>query len=96
MGATDRHPRRAAPLTPAGVGRPMTTAAMAHDTDDPTRRILELLRQGRSDGHIARRLGIDREEVRARIDAVIRAARLDENGRIDVLAARAGIVPRDD
>jgi len=82
---------------PAGVprtapGGPVTTAAMTGGADQTTRRILELLREGKSDTRIAKRVGITPEEVRARIDSVIRAARLDDEGRVEVLAEQVGIV----
>lgn len=65
---------------------------MGNGTDERTRRVLELLREGKSDKRIGKRLGMSSEEVRAAIDSVIRAARLDEQGRLEVLAERAGIV----
>jgi DNA-binding NarL/FixJ family response regulator len=82
---------------PAGVPRAacgwrVTTAAMAGAADPTTRRILELLREGKSDSRIAKRVGVTPEEVRARIDTVIRAARLDDVARVEVLAERVGIV----
>jgi DNA-binding NarL/FixJ family response regulator len=82
---------------PAGVPRAargwrVTTTAMAGAADPTTRRILELLREGKSDTRIAKRVGLTPEEVRARIDAVIRAARLDDEARVEVLAERVGIV----
>lgn len=61
-------------------------------TDARTRKILELLRDGRSDRRIARRLGISYEEVRATVRDLIDSAHLDNRGRAQVLAERAGIV----
>lgn len=60
--------------------------------DARTQQILGLLRDGCSDGRIARRLGISRDEVRASIDAVIASAHLEDRGRVEALAERAGIV----
>ena len=59
--------------------------------DARTQRILELLRDGRSDSWIARRLGITSDEVRACIDDVITSAHLEDRGRVDALADRAGL-----
>lgn len=64
-------------------------------TDARTRRILELLRDGRSDRRIARRLGISCEEVRAAVRDLIDSAHLDDRGRAQALAERAGIVRPD-
>jgi len=69
---------------------------MSGGGDRTTRRILGLLREGKSDARIARRVGMSPDEVRAAIDAVIRAARLDDRGRAEALAARVGIVRHDD
>ena len=66
------------------------------EMDARTQKILELLRDGRSDNKIARRLGISRDEVRACIDDVIASAHLEERGRVEVLAERAGIIRRRD
>ena len=73
----------------------MSGATMT-EIDARTQRILELLRDGRSDSRIARRLGISRDEVRACIDDVIASAHLEERGRVDALAERAGIVRHGD
>ena len=64
-------------------------------TDARTQKMLELLRDGRSDRRIARRLGISCEEVRATVRDLIDSAHLDERGRAQVLAERAGIVRND-
>ncbi len=64
-------------------------------TDARMQTILELLRDGRSDRRIARRLGISCEEVRAAVRDLIDAAHLDDRGRAQVLAERAGIVRHD-
>ena len=61
-----------------------------------TQRIIELLREGRSDTRIAKRLGISRDEVRAAIREIIAAARLDDQGRLALLAEQVGIVRHDD
>jgi DNA-binding NarL/FixJ family response regulator len=66
------------------------------EMDARTQRILELLRDGRSDRRIARRLGISYEEVRTAVRELIDSAHLDERGRAQALAERAGIVPHDD
>lgn len=65
------------------------------DTNARTQKILELLRDGRSDRRIARRLGISREEVRAAVRELVHSAHLDERGRVEALAERAGIVRHD-
>lgn len=69
----------------------MINATMA-TMDARTQRILELLRNGRSDSWIARRLGITSDEVRACIDDVIASAHLEDRGRVESLAERAGIL----
>jgi uncharacterized protein (DUF433 family) len=56
-----------------------------------TQRIMELLREGRSDTRIAKRLGISRDEVRAAIREVIEAADLDDLERLALLAEQVGI-----
>ena len=63
---------------------------------EQTRKIMELLRQGRSDTRIAKRLGISREDVRAAIHSVIDDARLDDPARMEVLAERLGIARTED
>ena len=78
------------------MGRSVTTAVMVHDVDQRTRQVMELLRDGKSDRKIAKRLNMSAEEVRATIDAVVRAARLDDAGRVEVLAEQVGIVRHDD
>lgn len=67
-----------------------------HDDLDQTRRILELLRDGRSDTKIARRVGMSRDEVRAVIDGVISSARLDDASRRENLAEQVGIATTDE
>ena len=62
------------------------------EMDARTQKILELLRDGRSDSRIARRLGMSSDEVRACIDGVIASAHLEDRGRVEALAERAGIV----
>ena len=63
---------------------------------EQTRKIMELLREGRSDTRIAKRLGISREDVRAAIHSVIDDARLDDPARMAVLAEQLGIARTDD
>jgi DNA-binding NarL/FixJ family response regulator len=67
---------------------------MTH-TDARTQKLLELLRAGRSDRTIARRLGISCEEVRAAVRELVDSAHLNERGRVQALAERAGIVRHD-
>jgi DNA-binding NarL/FixJ family response regulator len=64
-------------------------------TDARTQKLLELLRDGRSDRRIARLLGISCEEVRAAVRELVDSAQLDERGRVQALAERAGIVRHD-
>jgi DNA-binding NarL/FixJ family response regulator len=64
-------------------------------TDARTQKILELLRDGRSDRRIARRLGLSCEEVRAVVRELVDSAHLDNRGRAQALAERAGIVRHD-
>jgi DNA-binding NarL/FixJ family response regulator len=66
------------------------------EMDVRAQKILELLRDGRSDRRIARHLGISTEEVRASIDAVIAAAHLEEGDRVEALAERVGIIRHND
>jgi len=66
------------------------------EMDVRAQKILELLRDGRSDRRIARHLGISAEEVRASIDALIDAAHLEEAGRVEALAERVGIIRHSD
>lgn len=63
--------------------------------DERTQQIVELLREGRSDKRIAKRLGISREEVRSVIHGVIARARLDDASRLSALAEQLGIAPSD-
>lgn len=65
-------------------------------SDEQTRKIMELLRQGRSDTRIAKRLGISRDDVRAAIHSVIDDARLDDPARMAVLAEQLGIARTED
>ena len=65
-------------------------------SDEHTKKIMELLREGRSDTRIAKRLGISRDEVRAVIHSVIEGARLDDPARAAVLAEQLGIARIDD
>jgi DNA-binding NarL/FixJ family response regulator len=65
------------------------TTMTAHD--ERTHQIMELLREGRSDTRIAKRLGISRDEVRAVIHQVIAAARLDDQARLAALADQLGL-----
>lgn len=81
---------------PRRVGRTVTTAIVAGDIDQRTRRVMELLREGKSDKKIGKRLRMSADEVRAAIDSVIRSARLDDAGRVEVLAEQVGIARPDD
>ena len=65
-------------------------------SDEQTRKIMELLREGRSDTRIAKRLGISRDDVRAAIHSVIDDARLDDPARMAVLAEQLGIARTED
>ncbi len=65
--------------------------AITRSNEDATRKILELLREGRSDARIAKRLGISRDEVRATIRQVIDNAHLDDDARVAFLAEQVGI-----
>jgi DNA-binding NarL/FixJ family response regulator len=69
---------------------------MMTSSNEQTRKIMELLREGRSDTRIAKRLGISRDEVRAVIHSVIDGARLDDPVRMAVLAEQLGIARTDD
>lgn len=64
--------------------------------DERTQRIIELLREGRSDRRIAKRLGITREEVNAVIHDVIDGAQLDDRARRAVLAEQLGLAQTDE
>ncbi len=81
---------------PDGNGRPVNSAIAMARSDEHTRKIIELLREGRSDTRIAKRLGISRDEVRAAIRDVIEAAHLDDQARLAVLAEQLGIARPDD
>ncbi len=63
--------------------------------DARMQKILELLREGYSDRRIARRVGISCEEVRAAVRDLIDSAHVDDRGRAQALAERAGIVRHD-
>ena len=71
-------------------------AIVMTSSDEQTRKIMELLRQGRSDARIAKRLGISRDDVRAAIHSVIDDARLDDPARMAVLAEQLGIARTED
>jgi DNA-binding NarL/FixJ family response regulator len=60
-----------------------------------TDKIMELLREGKSDQRIAKRLGITREEVRAAIHGVIDSARLDDQAHVAALAEQLGLARTD-
>ena len=64
---------------------------MTRSDEYTTRKILELLREGRSDARIAKRLGLSRDEVRATIQQVIDNAHLDDQVRVAFLAEQVGI-----
>lgn len=64
---------------------------MTRSDEYTTRKILELLREGRSDAKIAKRLGLSRDEVRATIQQVIDNAHLDDQVRVAFLAEQIGI-----
>lgn len=74
----------------------MTSAIAVARPDEHTQKVMELLREGRSDTRIARRLGISRDEVRTAIREVISAAHLDDQARVALLAEQVGIARRDD
>ncbi len=74
----------------------MTSAIAVARPDEHTQKVMELLREGRSDTRIARRLGISRDEVRKAIREVISAAHLDDQARVALLAEQVGIARRDD
>lgn len=59
--------------------------------DERTQQIIELLREGRSDAKIAKRLGLSRDDVRAVIHRVIDNARLDDQARLTSLADQLGL-----
>ena len=63
---------------------------------EQTRKIMELLRAGRSDRRIAKRLGISRDDVRAAIHSVIDDACLEDPARMAILAEQLGIARTDD
>jgi DNA-binding NarL/FixJ family response regulator len=69
---------------------------MMTSSNEQTRKIMELLREGRSDTRIAKRLGISRDEVRAVIHSMIDGARLDDPARMAVLAEQLGLARTDD
>ena len=96
-GTIRRHPRwgtRATGPNRDGWWAVTPTISMAR-TDEQTHKIMELLREGRSDTRIAKRLGISRDDVRAAIQEVIDAARLDDQERLALLAEQVGIVRHD-
>lgn len=76
-----------------GDGREWPVSAQMTMTrhDERTHKVMALLREGRSDAKIAKRLGMSREEVRAVIHRVIDGARLDDESRIDALADQLGL-----
>lgn len=74
----------------------VTTAIAMTRPGEHTQKIIELLREGRSDTRIAKRLGISRDEVRAAIRGFIEAAHLDDHGRLASLAEQVGIARHDD
>ena len=57
--------------------------------------VIALLRDGKSDRRIAKRLGMSHEEVRRIVAEVIAAARLDDAERVDALAEQVGIAAGD-
>lgn len=71
-----------------------TAIAMALP-DEHTQKVMQLLREGRSDARIAKRLGLSRDEVRTTIQRVIDDAHLDDRDRVALLAEQIGLV-RDD
>ena len=74
----------------------VSTGALMTHADEQTRKIMALLKAGRADARIAKRLGISRDEVRAAIASVIDAAKLDDEARVADLAQQVGIIrPRD-
>lgn len=75
---------------------PVNPPIVMTSSDEHTKKIMELLREGRSDTRIAKRLGISRDEVRAVIQSVIEGARLDDPARAAVLAEQLGIARTDD
>ncbi len=68
--------------------------AAATAPDDVARRVCELMRKGRSDRRIARRLGISTDEVRSHVDRMVAQAHLDDRERCARLAEVAGITNR--
>lgn len=73
----------------------VSTAIAMTPPDEHTHKVKQLLREGRSDARIAKRLGLSRDEVRIVIQRVIDDAHLDDQARVALLAEQVGIV-RDD
>lgn len=69
----------------------MGTDLAMSSANEQTQQIMALLKVGRSDARIAKRLGITRDEVRAAIALVIEDAHLEDEARVADLARQVGI-----